>query len=448
MISPWIGIISVLFALGAIFVGLKLYGKKYGLKPEFSRKAVHILLGCITLSFPWVFREPWAVLVLGILALAALLSIRLMKVLKNSLGSVLYSVSRDSLGEIYFPISVVVLFFLSHGNKVFYAIPILMLTFADSTAALIGSSYGRKNLAVEKEDIKSLEGTVVFFIVAFISTLVPILLFTSIGRAEALLLSLIMGILAALIEVVSYNGNDNLLVPLLGYAFLIIHANLSVEKLLASFLVIAGLAIFAFFWNKRASLSRLGVITGLLGVYLIVILGGWMWAFPPLILFVTYSILPSLNEFEKKQVMNHHIVTTNIAAGLVWVWLAAVTGLDELFFYGFVGTFAFHLGMNTYIRLNYNNNYTESRSVLVSFIKSAVFIVLPGIILNYYAYGHIIDMKFIFILLISLLLSILAVVKLKKYTHYEIVDTKSGWINTGIALILSSTMIFVKYLIG
>jgi phytol kinase len=112
---------------------------------------------------------------------------------------------------------------LTAGDKILYSIPVLMLTFADSTAALIGLSYGRNGLATATEDPKSIEGSFAFFWAAFMSTLVPVLLYTNIGRAESLLLSLIIGLLVALIEMISSGGYDNLFIPLMGYAFLISH---------------------------------------------------------------------------------------------------------------------------------------------------------------------------------------------------------------------------------
>ncbi len=174
-------------------------------------------------------------------------------------------------------------------------------------------------------------------------------------------------------------------------------------------------------------------------------MGGWSWFFAPFALFITYSILPSLTEEEKKQVMDYHIVTSNIAVGLLWVWLAAVTQMKELFFYGFTCAFACHLGMNTYIRLNYFKKYTEGKSMIISFIKASAFILLPGVGLNYLNYGSMLNIKSILLYAVSLLISIFAVSKLKKYMHYEIVDAGSGWVNAGIAFVLSGFIMLIRY---
>ncbi|KKL56057.1 hypothetical protein LCGC14_2249190 [marine sediment metagenome] len=75
----------------------------------------------------------------------------------------------------------------------------LILTFADASAALIGIFYGRFQYSTS-EGAKTLEGSLVFFQTAFLSALIPILLFTTIGRAETLMIALLMALLAMLLD--------------------------------------------------------------------------------------------------------------------------------------------------------------------------------------------------------------------------------------------------------
>lgn len=443
-----IKIIGVMLFLGLSMAAVKWFEYVYKPRPEFSRKAIHVIMGTATLSFPWLFDKALPVIVLGILSLLMLLTVRFLGALKNSVGSIFYGVGRDSLGEIFFPISIVVLFCLSKDNKVFYLIPMLMLTFADSIAALIGSSYGRNNLASEQEDTKSLEGTVVFFNVAFTSTIAPLLLFTNIGRAETLLISLIMGILVALIEVISFGGIDNLFIPLLGYAFLILHKDLSVERLVLNIILIAILYCFAYFWNKKASISRLGVAEGLVVAYLIIILGGWIWVIAPITLFITYSIFPRLIEVERKSVMNYHIVASNVAVGLLCAWMASIIGTKQLFFYGFTCAFACHLAMNTYIRFSCYMKRREIESILFAFTKAILFIIVPGVFIYKFGFGSSLSIYSIIIELFSVLIAIIINTKLKKYVHYEIVCSTSAWANSITVLILTVIAMTTKFLMG
>jgi phytol kinase len=69
---------------------------------------------------------------------------------------------RRSLGEVYFPAAVAVLFCLSHQTPLLFCIPILMLTLADAVAALIGVRYGRLRYQT-LEGQKSAEGSITFF---------------------------------------------------------------------------------------------------------------------------------------------------------------------------------------------------------------------------------------------------------------------------------------------
>ena len=136
MIGPWPGMALVLSALGGLMGGLRLYQRLASPHPEVVRKLLHMGMGLVTLSFPWLFDQTWPVLVLAVLSIALLTSVRLVAGLKSSLGSVVSGVARASLGEIYFPVAVAVLFvlFVHNGETPFgrrmvlYCIPVLLLT--------------------------------------------------------------------------------------------------------------------------------------------------------------------------------------------------------------------------------------------------------------------------------------------------------------------------------
>ena len=159
----WFSILFVVLVLLIALIIIKIIEKKYDLNPEIKRKLFHMSMGIVMLTFPYIFTSVISVGVLGVIALIVLFLLKYTK-MKNSLGTILYSVSRESLGEVFFVISVFSIFYLSKGNKVLYSIPILVLTFADSIAALIGKNYVKKNLAELNEDAKSLEGSFMFFI--------------------------------------------------------------------------------------------------------------------------------------------------------------------------------------------------------------------------------------------------------------------------------------------
>jgi hypothetical protein len=188
----------------------------------------------------------------------------------------------------------------------------LILTFADSVAALIGISYGRYDLAFDKEDTKSREGSVMFFIVAFICTLVPLQVLSEVGRVEVLLISFLIGVLAAMIEAVSTNGNDNLLIPILVYSFVSYNIDKSVGHLMNNFYVMLFFLLIILIIYRIVEISKLSIAYALLASYVIMIQGGIIWTIPPLGLFITFGILPMLNEKEKNFVLTYQVIECKI----------------------------------------------------------------------------------------------------------------------------------------
>ncbi len=218
-LNPWAGIVAELTALVALMVGLRLYQRWRALAPETSRKLFHLGGGLTTLTFPWVFTAAWPVLLLALVTIPSLLALKYVAVLRGSLGSVLYGVRRTSFGEVYFPLSVCLLFLLAHDDLLLYAVPLLILTFADTAAAVVGKRYGSL-LYRTPGGHKSVEGSMAFFVVACLCVLLPLLLMTSVDRAVILGIALLLALLVMLVEAVSWAGLDNLLIPLASFVFL------------------------------------------------------------------------------------------------------------------------------------------------------------------------------------------------------------------------------------
>src|SRR6266545_7901367 len=202
MLSPWLGILLVLSVLAGTMAFLRLVNARCNLHPETSRKAVHIVMGLVTLSFPWLFRSAWPVLLLALLAAGGLAGMRHIAPLRERFGGVLDRVERNSLGDLYFPLAVAALYLLAAGNRLLYVIPLLTLTLADAVAALVGVRYGQHRFCTS-EGTKSAEGSLAFFMAAFLSAHVPLLLLADTGRAESLLIAVVLGILVMLFEAIS-----------------------------------------------------------------------------------------------------------------------------------------------------------------------------------------------------------------------------------------------------
>jgi phytol kinase len=318
--NPWLGISAVLATLGALTAILRLFQGR--VSPELSRKCVHIGMGFVCLSFPWIFPESWPVLMLAVLSLIALATVRVIPFLKRRAGSILGGVERQSWGEFYFPLAVAAVFLLARSDTLLYVIPLLTLTLADSVGALIGVRYGFTRYRTD-EGLKSAEGSIAFFVAAFLSCHLPLLLMSETGRAETLLISLTAGFVVMLLEAISWRGLDNLLIPIGMFLLLKLYLPLEAQALLIRFLVILGLVVLVVLWRKRTTLSDSAVLAGALSGYALWAFGDWFWLLPSLLLFLVYVWLPSFPA-ETRPIQNQHAVTRVMAGGFLWLLLARV----------------------------------------------------------------------------------------------------------------------------
>ncbi|MDR1069283.1 MAG: hypothetical protein LBL37_00630 [Gracilibacteraceae bacterium] len=367
--------LAVLAALGSAILAARRLRRR--VDAEWSRKIVHLTMGCVAMSFPFIFHHRGSVVVLGLCAIAALLALRLNTRLRAGLGSSLFGVQRQSLGEIYFTLSIVLVYLL-HTSIAEYLAPLLVLTFADSAAALVGCSYGRHELAGEHEDRKSYEGSVMFFITAFICVLTPLQLLTDVGRAEVLMISFMIGLLAAMVEMVSQNGNDNLLLPLLVYSFLRYNMNQPMRTLLLNFAIMLCFLAALICVYKLTAISKLALAYALLTAYVILIQGGFLWILPPLLMFLTFRTLPLPRPEEKLSVVPWQIVDANAFVGLVCLWLAVFfPQMNALLYAAYSLSFACHLTLDTYHRFVNYLHMGRARAWACGLGKALCFIAAP-----------------------------------------------------------------------
>jgi phytol kinase len=213
------GIFAELALLISLLVVLRLLSRRYPLSGETLRKLFHVGGGLSTLAFPWIFPSYLPVVVLALVTIPALLALKYVRALRASFGGVLYGIRRTSFGEVYFPLSICLLFILAGHNAVLYSIPVLTLTFADTAAAAVGRRYGRLRYPTPG-GYKSLEGSTAFFAIACVCSLIPLTLALGSAPLTALFIAVTLSLLMMLVEAVSFGGLDNLLIPLLGYLFL------------------------------------------------------------------------------------------------------------------------------------------------------------------------------------------------------------------------------------
>ncbi len=349
VLPAWAAILAVMGALGLALVSLRQAQVRRKLSPEGARKGLHVAMSAVMLALPWLFDAAWPVVLLAALAVGAMLAVRFVPALRNGVGGVIHEVGRQSVGDVCYPIAVLALYLLTADSPVLYAIAILMLGLADPAAALTGARHGLSPYATV-DGKKSLEGSVAFAFVAFLCVHVPLLLFTPVGRAEALWISAIVAVLATIVEAVSWGGLDNLFVPLGTYAVLVRLLTFPATLLAGHFVVLLLLVGVAAVLRRETTVGGAGVFGAALIGYLVWALGGTAWLIPPALVYLLYArVWPAAREADglphdpARRPHTAHNVFSVSSVGVLWLIAASALDLDLLFPYALAwgATFAF-----------------------------------------------------------------------------------------------------------
>ncbi len=198
---------KLLITLLIVFVILvlnELYWTTKKRHSELSRKFIHIVVGSFV-AF-WPFYLPWSDI--QVISLAFIVVVLISR--KINLFKSIHSVGRTTWGELYFGISVGLVSVMS-SNKWVYMVAILQMSLADGLAAVIGSTVliGRRYKIFGHN--KSVIGSLTFYIVSFILTVVYLVL--SKGQPQPAIVLIVLPLVSTALENVSIGGLDNLTVP-------------------------------------------------------------------------------------------------------------------------------------------------------------------------------------------------------------------------------------------
>jgi phytol kinase len=220
--SDFIGLLaSYTYAISLLVFG-ELLRRLFGIKPDLTRKFIHISAGMWVFGVLLLFKH-WQI---GIIPFATFIGINYLLYRYRVIGAM--DTEDSSPGTVYFATSVTLLFglFWRPDGPVDY-VPIavagiMTMTWGDALAALIGKRFGRHQYQVGSS-VRSWEGslamfmasaTVMFLVLQFLpgSFLSP--LSVSISGERALFTALVSAGFATLVEAISPHGTDNLSVPL------------------------------------------------------------------------------------------------------------------------------------------------------------------------------------------------------------------------------------------
>lgn len=195
-----------LLVIGLLAEGVNRYTKA---GTEIVRKVVHIGTGNVIL-FAWLLKIP---LWVGVSASVFFSTIAFLSYYVPILPSI-NGIGRKSLGTFFYAVSIGVLiaWFWTLNVPQFAAIGILVMTWGDGLAAVIGQRFGRHPYKLW-DMTKSWEGSLTMGLISFLVSL-AILMATQGNIWQVWLISFAVAMIATGLEAFSKFGIDNLTVPI------------------------------------------------------------------------------------------------------------------------------------------------------------------------------------------------------------------------------------------
>ena len=293
---------AAFFGLIIILIGLsELFRSRFHWTTESSRKFVHILVGICLLFSLFLFKSNTQPIILAIIFIfingAAL---------KMERFAAMHATRRKSFGTVYFPVAYLILVLGWWDDPTALVVALLLLTFADTVATVVGESVHTPDTFVVWQDIKSVQGTIAMFIMS-IALIAGGIIFVShcLGdqmTAPKLLIPkvLFIAFLATAAEAASSRGSDNLSVPLITVIGLDLYNKLAASNEISLFLVwILVALILSFTANYFRSLTNGGALGAtVMGIFIFSI-GGLKFLIPISAFFILSSILSRLGKKRK-----------------------------------------------------------------------------------------------------------------------------------------------------
>mgnify|MGYP001320664535 FL=1 len=307
IISPfrndWISFIVLFFGIIGLIGLSELIRIKLGWKPEVNRKLVHVLVGSMALTSPFIFVSNIPPTILGLIFLLINLFAIKTKFLEG-----IHSTKRKTYGTVYFPLAYVLLCIFWWDRQITFQISLLILTFADTTAALIGENFESPHLFQPWRDKKSIQGSLGMGIISILLTYFGTMLYRNLSGIDPLEfnflfpLCFIVGLISTFAEMLSDSGSDNLSVPIISaitydlYFFMTNNGEITIFYIWA---LISFLLILLFI--------KINILTidGALGAFIMGLFifgsGGWKFIVPIGLFFLTSSLLSKVLKNDKYQ---------------------------------------------------------------------------------------------------------------------------------------------------
>lgn len=297
--------ITFLVFLGVIFflIGLSEAARsKLRWTVETSRRSVHIIVGVLVIFSPFLFVSK-----LPPITLAAIFIAVNIVTLRTKKFEAMHATNRVTYGTVYFPLAYLILCLFWWERPVVFEISLLLLTFADTAAAVAGERAKSPEFYTVWRDKKTIQGSVIMFIVSILLIGLGTRMFQGLVNVPPvdlkilLPLSLFVAALVTVAEATSSTGSDNLTVPLVAAVsydlFYTTAQNGETVTLLLWILFSFVLAVGAVKLNTVSTNGALGAF--IMGLFIFGI-GSWQFMIPLVVFFVLSSLLSKVGKHRKK----------------------------------------------------------------------------------------------------------------------------------------------------
>ena len=290
---------NLLLLLAALIVLLalsELLRRRFHGTEEFSRKFVHMFTGVLVAVSPFFLKSRWPIIAVALIFAA----FDYYSVRRGWLKG-MHGLHRRTYGTVYYPISFVILallFWESHPLILITAM--LLLAISDAAAALVGENLSAPRIYHFGPDKKSVEGSTAMFLTS-LAIVAAVLLLSGRPAMEVLWFSALAAFFATVCEALSYQGSDNLTVPLgaaLVLHYLLTHSQADAAIFTLGVAMAAAVALLSFrlkFLSASGSAATFILGTIVFGV------GRWPYTLPILTFFILSSLLSKMGKKRKQK---------------------------------------------------------------------------------------------------------------------------------------------------
>lgn len=217
--SHWADALAIIVLLVGAMALLSAAARRALLRPEAARKSLHLSMGLVTVAFPWWFDGTAAFGLFALLCAGWFAAVRCCGAMHRTFGGVLRSVGRASYGDFAFLAGISAVYVLSDGAPLLYCTPVLILSVADSAAALVGTRFAPP-VRPGRWCAKSAAGSAAFFVSALACALAGLTVFGNLALPAVIATALLTASLTTIAEALCGRGLDNLVIPLAAFVAL------------------------------------------------------------------------------------------------------------------------------------------------------------------------------------------------------------------------------------